>query len=515
MASRHPAAAGSRRSVYVIASLIVLVIVSFALARPYYPRTWPLDFSAFYCAGASVASHHDPYRTEPLRTCENQTRGFPAGSGFQFALPAPLPGYALAPFVALSRVPYRAAVPIWSAVLFVCFVSTVVLTRRLSDLRVETIVAAFLLQALLANFLGQIVPIVCAAALATGFLVSRGRDRAAACAAALTMIEPPLGLPVCLALFIARPRSRAVLAASGATLAALSLVLLGFDWNIEYLRDVLPAHALSEIANDQQYSLTYLAHLAGLGERSSLVLGTLSYIAMLGLGIAGGRVACIRTGKPELLVLVPPAFAILGGTFVHVTQLAIALPAALVLWGARIPHARSFAAAVFLLAVPWDALKFLSLNVPVVAGVTIVLAADFFALTPARAALVGAAAATLAVSLWGSIPSLPGVAVGAVDPREGVLLAEIGWRTAVEGNFRASFVENTIAKLPGWCGLLLFAIATLRLKRSRSPRRDRHAASVGTSAEHGDSRRNRPKRIRPAVNRRSDGRHPTNDPRLF
>ena len=471
MASRHPAPAGGRRPAYVIAGFIALAIVSFALARPYYPRTWPLDFAAFYCAGASVASHHDPYRTEPLRTCENETRGYPAGSGFQFALPAPLPGYSLAPFVALSRVPYRAAVCIWAAILFACFVLTVTLMRRLSDLRVETLVAAFLLQAMLANFLGQIVPVVCAAAVAAGFLLSRGRDRAAACAATLTMLEPHLGLPVCLALFIARPRSRAVLAAGGAALAALSFALLGVDWNIEYLRDVLPAHALSEIANDQQYSLTYLAHLAGLGERASVALGTLSYIAMLGLGIAGGRVAYARTGKSALLVLVPPAFAILGGTFVHVTQLAIAVPAALVLCGARIPQARYFAVAVFLLAVPWDALKFLSLNVPVLAGVTLILAIDLFEISPALGAVVSAAATSLAVALWGLLPSIPGVPVGPVDPREGAALAEIGWRAAVEGNFRASFVENTIAKLPGWCGLLLIASATLRLRHFPSPAR--------------------------------------------
>jgi hypothetical protein len=97
---------------------------------------------------------------------------------------------------------------------------------------------------------------------------------------------------------------------------------------------------LSEVSNEEQYSLTYLAHLAGLGEHAASLLGTLSYVVMLAAGIVAGRLAAARTGAPALLLLVPPAFAVFGGPFIHVQQLAIAIPAALVLSSGRLPGAR-------------------------------------------------------------------------------------------------------------------------------------------------------------------------------
>jgi hypothetical protein len=130
---------GRRRAALVIGSFIALAIVSFVSARPNYTHSWPVDFNAFYCGGATAASHHDPYRTEPLRTCENEARGFPPGRGLQFAVPAPLPGYALAPFALLSRMPFRLASFVWVAVLRVssgrssCYASSAIGAWRRSS----------------------------------------------------------------------------------------------------------------------------------------------------------------------------------------------------------------------------------------------------------------------------------------------------------------------------------------------------------------------------------------------
>ena len=68
------------------------------------------DFRAFYCAGAAVAQHANPYLEEPLRSCE-QNAGPPAEPAFlrPVALPAPLPPYALALFVPFARLPFPAA----------------------------------------------------------------------------------------------------------------------------------------------------------------------------------------------------------------------------------------------------------------------------------------------------------------------------------------------------------------------------------------------------------------------
>ena len=53
-------------------------------------------------------------------------------------------------------------------------------------------------------------------------------------------------------------------------------MLFGFDRNVEYLRGALPAHALSDVADVGQYSLTVLVHAMGfpdaLAERAGSVL---------------------------------------------------------------------------------------------------------------------------------------------------------------------------------------------------------------------------------------------------
>ncbi len=459
-----PARRERRRTALVSAGLIALVLISLALARPYYARnSWLFDFRAFYCAGKAVADQRDPYRTEPLRTCENATSGFPAGRGLRFAVPAPLPGYALAPFVPLSRLPYPLAAALWIAILLASLGTTVAILNLICDLRKETIFAALLLGAFYSVFLGQFMPIVCAATVAAAFFTARGRDRVAALAAALAMLEPHLGLPVCLALFFARPRARGVLAGCGAAFALASIALLGPSSNLEYVRDVLPAHMLSEISNEGQYSLSYLAHLAGLGESASIRLGTLSYLVMLGAGILAGRIAAARAGLPALLVLVPPAFAVFGGAFVHVQQLSIAIPAALVISGTRSRAAQLCAVAVFLLAVPWDASAILILSLPVVAGVTFVLAIDLFAATPIAAGIASAVSTASLVALFGSLANAIPPAIGTTDPAQGAALAEDGWREYAEASFHSSVMPFIVAKLPGWSALALIACATLGL----------------------------------------------------
>lgn len=479
---RRGARNARRRAALIIGGLVALAIVSFALGRPHYPRgSGPVDFRAFYCAGAAVAARHDPYLTEPLRSCENVLRGFPPGRGLAFAIPAPLPGYALAPFALLSLLPYPVATALWSALLLASFGLTVLLLARLCPHRIETIFAALSLATALDVYVGQPVPIVCAAVVATAFLASRGRDRSAALAASLAMFEPNIGLPVCLALAIARPGSRAALATCGAVLAALAVGLVGMGTNVEYLRDVLPAQALSEISHEGQYSLTYLAHLAGFGEHAAIALGTFSYVVMLGIGIAAGRLAAARTGEIALAILVPVALTAFGGPYIHVQQLAVAIPAGLVLGGASARAARPCALAVLLLAVPWSATYFMVLCLPLVIGAAFVLAHDLLELTPPYAALASAAVAALLLAFLGAwtAPAPPQIAIP--DPREGVAFAEAGWRTYVEANFHANVVPYAFAKLLAWCGLILIAVASFARERrpEARPRAERPARGAG------------------------------------
>jgi hypothetical protein len=82
----------------------------------------------------------------------------------------------------------------------------------------------------------------------TGWLVARGRDRWAALAALGTLVQPQIGLAVCLSLALWRPRTRLTLLASFVVLLGASLLTLSPLTMLEYVRYVLPLHAVSEAA---------------------------------------------------------------------------------------------------------------------------------------------------------------------------------------------------------------------------------------------------------------------------
>ena len=86
-----------------------------------------IDFRAFYCAGAALDAGADPYRAEPLRSCEVAAwEAFPAGYP-EVAVPAPLPGYALTPFALLARLPYGVAAALWECALVAAFAGSALL----------------------------------------------------------------------------------------------------------------------------------------------------------------------------------------------------------------------------------------------------------------------------------------------------------------------------------------------------------------------------------------------------
>src|ERR1700686_3842349 len=81
-------------------------------AVPFPERAFLYDYRAF--AGAMLGTGGNPYRAEPLRTCEHR-RGLLAGRSdlTLLAVPAPLPGYALAPFALLGRLPGGLGAALW------------------------------------------------------------------------------------------------------------------------------------------------------------------------------------------------------------------------------------------------------------------------------------------------------------------------------------------------------------------------------------------------------------------
>jgi hypothetical protein len=425
------------------------------------------DFHAFYCAARAVSQGRNPYYNEPLRTCE-----VALGPKLFFArnpgvtIPAPLPGYALAALVPIAVLPFGAAAAIWIALLALACAACVVTLARFSRASWEVALAALSLTLCAVSLpFGEVVPLALAGICGAAYFAWQMRWRNAALCAAGAMIEPHLGLPVCAALALWAPGTRLTLLVAAAAIGGLSLAVLGVGANVEYFTAVLPAHALSEIARDTQFSLTAVLAALGVSQTLALRAGMLWYLLMIVAGVVVGGVLARRTANNALLACVPAAFAVFGGTFMHITQIAAALPAAVLLTGYAQKTSRTLAlAALVLLAVPW-----LWVVSPVLALSPVVPVAYLvsqYTNENTRAALVAALAAALL--LWGLnalVSATPhNVHHGApriIDPR----LAEAAWSTFTQKS-TTSTLAAWMLRLPTWLGLGLLLALLARQART-------------------------------------------------
>ena len=314
------------------------------------------DFRAFYCAARVAAQGSDPYRAQPLHTCE--TAHGPAvlfQKNPNATVPAPLPGYDIAVFLPFARIPFATSAGIWLALLTLATIAGAAFLARPAGITWPVPLAAFGLSVGVASIpFGEVVPIAVAAICACAYFAWRDRWWGAALSAAAAMIEPHLGLPVCVALAIWAPKARLPIAVSLAALGFASIVTLGLPTNVEYFLRVLPAHALSEAARDTQFSLTAVMTSLGAKDAIGARLGFGEYLAMLAIGTYVAGVLANKFQNRAFLACVPPAFAVFGGTFIHVTQIAAALPAALLLLAHVKAERRAVATiALLLLSVPW------------------------------------------------------------------------------------------------------------------------------------------------------------------
>lgn len=314
------------------------------------------DFRAFYCAARVASYGNDPYHTQPLGACESGIGPklfFHKNPGV--TIPAPLPPYAITVLAPLARLPFAVAAIIWVLLLLLAWIAGVAALSRFARVPWEFALAALglCLGALSLPF-GEVVPIAVGCTCVAGYFAWRGRWRAAAIAAALTMIEPHLGMPACLALFIFAPKTRVALIACAAVLGAVGFFALGPAVNVEYFTAVLPAHALSELTRDTQYSLSAVLAAFGIAPSLALRLGMLWYVAMVAAGIIAGGKMARQTGNAAWIACAPPAFAVFGGTFIHITQIAAAVPAALLLALSAPARYRVWTGVALLaLIVPW------------------------------------------------------------------------------------------------------------------------------------------------------------------
>ncbi len=415
------------------------------------------DFGAFYCAARAVSHRADPYYIEPLRTCEHSVvPGLVHERNTKLTIPAPLPGYTLAAFVPLSVLPFTAAAVVWLMLLLLAWLACIGTLVRFAGCSWETVLAASSLSlAATAIPLGQIVPVVIAVICVSAYFAWQGRWRFAAVAAAVSMIEPHLGLPVCVALAIWAPRTRIALGVSFGAVAVISLLAVGFATNVEYFTSVLPAHALSEAAFNMQYSLTSVLVSLGVPDRSSVRAGSIWYFCMLALGVVVAGILTRKTGNRAFLACAPPAFAVFGGVYVHETQIAAALPVTFLFLSYANGGRRTIAVvALLLLAVLWR-----MANSPAVilapAFPIGYLAGRFWSGSLRAIALAAVATALLFLGIDHAYLAAPAqhpkAYVGStIDSR----FPEASWSKFLRAN-RTPSAASWIARIPTWSGMIL------------------------------------------------------------
>ena len=460
------------RKLWIGAAVVLAALLALGIQTSVVTRTGFLmgDFRAFYCAAHVASQGADPYHTEPLRSCETAIGPkvfFEKNPGV--TIPAPLPGYALAALVPLAMLPFGIAAALWAALLVLAVTACIVALARFASVSWEIALAVFALSlGMLSLPFGEVVPLALGFICLAAYAAWRGRSQAAALLAAGAMVEPHLGLPACIALAVWLPATRVPLALAFAALGALSLILLGPATNLEYVSSVLPAHALSEITRDTQYSLAAVLASLGVAPATAMLAGLLCYIAMLAAGtFVGGRLAK-QTRNDAFFVCMPVAFAVFGGTFIHATQIAAALPAAVLIVTAAPREYRPWSvAAMLLLAVPWGWAVSPALMVAPIVPVAY-LAWRYWSgnLTAILLAAVAAAVLVLGLSTLAqvAVSHVAHLSVPPIDSR----LAEATWSSFTQRS-STNGIAAWVMRIPTWTGLALLLFMSVRLLLARRP----------------------------------------------
>ncbi|HEY8297714.1 MAG TPA: glycosyltransferase 87 family protein [Candidatus Baltobacteraceae bacterium] len=311
------------------------------------------DFQAFYCGGSVVAEHANPYLDQPLHGCETRAAPEIARKFRNVTVPAPLPPYALAFFIPLSLLPFAVAKIVWWLVLVASIGVCGWTVAKLTGWAMLTAFAASA-AAIGATSLPQagLPPAPIALLFLSAYFVSRRRWTPAALCSALAMIEPHVALPAAIALFLFVPELRGRLLLAGAALAALALAVSGPQTTLYYFTTLLPLHAASEVRSQSQFSLTTILYHLGASAPLAVRIGTAQYAVTIAFGVWLGWRLARRFDERAFLVAAPAACAVAGGSFIHLSEIGVAVLLACML-AARMNGHRAWLAVV-LLAVPWE-----------------------------------------------------------------------------------------------------------------------------------------------------------------
>lgn len=445
----------------VLAAIALATIGVLAIADLVKHETYPWrsanDLPAFYCAGNAVRHERSPYTIEPLLSCERNVEPSRFSNDPSTVLPAPLPPYDFPPYALLSLLPYPAAkIAAAIAIAAAAFVSAF----ALADLGVP-LVAAFAALALADAFvgvnLGQTYPFAVALLCLAAAALRRGHATVTGILAALTTVEPSLGLAICIVAFVCVPKARASMVLVGAVLFATGVAALGAHGFVVWAAQVIPQMARAEATFYGQYTLAAVLATGGLPHSAALAIGDLVYVVSIAVAVWLAKRAADLEKRPEYAILIPAAFAVAFSTYAHIQAMAAAVPLALVLCSRdRRGASWQAVAALILLAIPWTYLQaqkplFFSC---IVVALAIVLTFRLPAPT-AVALVIGTAAIAYLLGL-----SSPHAVLAEHAPIAGAhpTLASSFYRPD-----RAFDPQRTLAKLPTWTGLLMLVGLTLRL----------------------------------------------------
>jgi hypothetical protein len=414
------------------------------------------DFAAYYCAG-TVARSSDPYHAEAIEACRSGASN-----------PAPLPGYAIAFFSAVSFLPYEPASIAWEVLLAFALLTTVWALRCLTGISPFALAAAVIGTDLLAGVsFGQLSVITALGVALCALFLADQRPRAAAFAALLTLAQPQIGVPLALALIIWAPRTRLVIVLGAGLLVALSFLHLGLSQNAEYVERVLPAFAAGEIPLRFQYGLGWILYFFGLDETRAFHIATLQYAVTVLLAIVVAPAVARRLEAPGVLAAFPALAAVLGGPSVHLSDLAVALPFAAIAAGSARGRTMGWLA-LMLLSVPWvilDGIEQSALGAVTIAAVALFTMADRSWLVRGTVAAMAAALALGTPYIVAGIPATPlrpaastfdaspyGDSLTAVE-HANAIRTQVGLTTPTWPSF--------VLKAPDWLGLALAFLAGL------------------------------------------------------
>lgn len=324
-----------------------------------------IDFMAFYCGAAVVLEHADPYAQTPIKICETKillpSKGFIRSTDIN---PDPMPGYGIAFFAPLAKLPYRVATVVWDTILLASMVGSAILLASIIEIPFIIILALLtFLDGVMSIGLGQIPPLFTFGIVLAAYGLVKRRAVLVIVGTALGMLEPHLGLPVLATLFVWCAELRLALIFLVLILAEVSIALLGIPINLEYVSIVLPAHTQSEATTSIQYSLTWLLHYFGMADNVAIKIASIQYAIFALISVVGAGFIARKFNTLAVLALLPPAVVLIGGPYIHLFQMVAAIPFALLISMRLRGHA---------MALVWFAIALLALYWPLWSLITVV-----------------------------------------------------------------------------------------------------------------------------------------------